>query len=747
MARPHRLLAAASAALLFAIIPLSSVASPDAARPGVESPALVSTLDHPTIVDGATVPREAAAGFRVLPYLQRPAATEMTINFFTELGSDAELVVTGPGLPADGYRATIIGEANPVNEYQDSELAQGDLTRGKELVAKQGSWIRANAPVKYSHRITGLTPKSTYAYAVIVDDYRHDAQFTTLPAKGTTITEPLHLIAFSDTETDPIGRVTYREWVKSPLAEGSEERPAPGSAWDEKFGSSTRDGDHALNYAITEDRAQELNNSLIAQAKPDLILLPGDLAERGSSQTHWDEWFRYFAGDKGHVLDSIPIVTALGNHEVYGYGKPEDRSLVVRARAAYNQNFDTFGSTNPEYLDAYHRVDYGPVTIITLDATNGSADQSPGKTPPEMASRGTDKNLTPQQYGTDTQNSFTFAEYARDFPAAVAAGWFPTGTDPNTPDQPDFMPGSKQYAWAAAQLADARAAGQIILVQWHHVAYSNGVHGTPMGHESPDGQPGTPMRHLQPLLEKYDVAAVFSGHDETFQASYVDEAGDGTGVYHWDVGVASDGLRGEKMIKTADGTYEPLGFNTHSVWMAQRDEPELWRTNDAGVKHLVAGGKHYGHLDIRIAPYDGPALDSGVMPAAAMTMTPVSMFPILADDYSLKTVERREMVSGQFTVYLDAAGSPLAGKPSDEPTPEPTAEPTEEPTEGPTAAPTDEPTTPAPSGGAPTTPAPQQPGPSMPITGSNALAFVALAAALAASGLMLRATSARHRIG
>ncbi|MCW1060872.1 hypothetical protein OJ593_10195, partial [Streptococcus anginosus] len=110
---------------------------------------------------------------------------------------------------------------------------------------------------------------------------------------------------------------------------------------------------------------------------------------------------------------------------------------------------------------------------------------------------------------------------------------------------------------------DARAKGQIIIVQYHHVAYSNGVHGTPMGHKFPDQQPGVPMRHLQPLFEKYNVASVFSGHDEMFQASYVDEAGDGVGVYHWDVGVASDGLRGEKMVKTGEnGAYEPLRFNS-----------------------------------------------------------------------------------------------------------------------------------------------------------------------------------------
>lgn len=248
----------------------------------------------------------------------------------------------------------------------------------------------------------------------------------------------------------------------------------------------------------------------------------------------------------------------------------------------------------------------GGVTFISLDSTKGTHQDSRDPSTITDAERitGTDENLTPDQYGTDTQNSFSREQYEHSFPESVEQGWWGPDADPTKPDQPNFMPGSEQYAWLEAQLADARDKGQVIVIQYHHVAYSNGTHGTTMGHvDHPDSQPGTPMRHLQPLFEKYDVAVVISGHDETFQASYVDEAGDGTGVWHWDVGVASDGLRGEKMVRDAvTGEYVPLGFNTHSVWMAQRDEPELWATNDAGVKHLISGGKHYGHLDIQVLP-------------------------------------------------------------------------------------------------------------------------------------------------
>ncbi|MEZ7898832.1 MAG: hypothetical protein QMB98_08475, partial [Flaviflexus sp.] len=67
----------------------------------------------------------------------------------------------------------------------------------------------------------------------------------------------------------------------------------------------------------------------------------------------------------------------------------------------------------------------------------------------------------------------------------------------------------------------------------------------------------------------------------------------------------------------------------------------------------------------------GTVLTSGAMPEAEMVMTPVSLFPILDDNYDLVDIERRELLSGQQTVYLDANGSPLAGKPTEveEPTP------------------------------------------------------------------------------
>ena len=649
------------------------VAAPAAAPStlGKDSPALSSTNENPTVVDGVTQTLPARAGFRVLPYLQMPKPDSMTVNFFSETGTPATIVVKGPGLPAAGATYTVNGTYNPITDYQESELKQGDLkqpNKNAELTDRQalnqGTWIRSNIQYKYSQTILGLTPASDYSYSVTVDGYTHEATFTTSPLTGVPVTNPIHIIAFSDTETDPVGRVTYREWVKNPLTADSESRPdALDSAWVKKFGNDNRDGGPQLRYMLTEDQAQRLNNEIIKQASPDMLLIAGDITERASSQTHWDEWFCHFAGDQNAILDEIPSITSPGNHEVYGYcANVDDCTQVIRARAEYNYHFDTNGSDKPEARDSYHRTDYGPITFISLDSTNGT-DQTPATVPDSMKFSGNDANLTPEQYGTDTQNAYTIEQYERDFPKSVENGWWGEGADPTRPDQPNFMPGSDQYKWLEAQLKQAREAGQVIVVQWHHVAYSNGTHGTTMGLENySDAQPGTPMRHLQPLLEQYGVAAVISGHDETFQASYVDEDKNGIGIYHWDVGVASDGLRGEKMIKdpnNPDGEYIPLSFNTHSVWMAQRNEAETWKTNTDGVKQLISGGKHYGYLDINLKPYVGAALSSGIMPTSVLEMMPTAMFPILDNNYDVVNVEARAMTNGLQKVYFDLFGNIL----------------------------------------------------------------------------------------
>jgi hypothetical protein len=112
-----------------------------------------------------------------------------------------------------------------------------------------------------------------------------------------------------------------------------------------------------------------------------------------------------------------------------------------------------------------------------------------------------------------------------------------------------------------------------------------------MDHQLTSGQGGTPMRQYHPLLEQYGVVAVFSGHSEMFERSFVDNDGNNVGVHYYDVGIAGDGLLGEK--RTSAGFADNrLQYNPFSRWSADEHEAEVWAAVD-GVDQLVAGADTY----------------------------------------------------------------------------------------------------------------------------------------------------------
>ncbi|UBH24705.1 metallophosphoesterase [Micrococcus porci] len=610
--------------------------------------ALAKTAQHaPAVPAGAD-------GFRVLPYLMEPTATSMDLVWFSERPVAGTVVVSGPGLgnnhgngrtrPA-GTRVSA-PELQPLLAYTQKELTQ-TLTG-----LPQGSWLLGAENWKHRVSLAGLKPGKEYTYTVTQGGRRHTASFRT--ADDGRDWSDLRLIAFSDTETEPYGRIENREWELSqvtPYTEGSLPRPGEGSLWQQTFGSTVRYGAFTLKYPLTQDVGLRENIAHIDAADPDLLLVAGDLGQGSAYQPGWDEFFRHVAGEHSDIASRVPLITALGNWETFaalngGYGTPADRSPVVRSRNKYHAYFERTGAgtdrQNPRFRGSYYRTDHGPLTIITLDSTNGVPDESVNGPLSGAPISGDDRGLTAATMPTDTQGSFTQAEYEAAFPKV-----FP-GSTPADADLPVFNPGHAQWAWAEEQLADARAKGQIILVEFHHVPLSIGEHGTPPNHAVPDDQSGVAMRVYAPLLEKHGVAVVISGHDEMFQRSWVDADGDGVGFHSYDVGVASDGLRGEKYAKNAAGEYEPVRFNTHMEWTANTHEPETWADVD-GVRQLVDGGMHYGHLQIDLKRRGQ---------SAEMTLTPMYVFPILDSQYRLVRTERRAYGDVQL-IRFDRNGVPL----------------------------------------------------------------------------------------
>jgi hypothetical protein len=583
----------------------------------------------------------ATAAFRVLPYLQKPAAEEMTVRWVTENDAHGVLTVRGPGLRGPLNLASQPSH-EPLLDYTDAERNQN--IPGLD----QGSWLKGDDNYVHTVTIEELLPGKLYRYDVAQDGAVFRGTFRTAPESDEW--EEVRIVAFADSETEPFGRIEKREWEINPIsgyADGSAMRPGEGSLWADKHGSTTRYGEFTLRYPMNQDQAMRENMRWIEEADPDLFLIAGDLTQGGGYQPAWDEFFGYVAGEHGQLASNTPMVTALGNWETYaaisgGYGTPEDRSPVVRSRNKYHAYFDGFGDeANPQFKSSYHRVDHGPVTVLTIDSTNGVPDEDVRTgTLSNPIFSGDDTNLDPDKLSTDTQGSFLAEEYAAAYPSV-----FP-GSSPAEADLPAFNQGTAQWRWVEEQLADARAAGQIVLVQFHHAAYSNGVHGTPPNHEYADNQSGVAMRAYTPMFEQYGVAAVITGHDEMFERSWVDSDGDGQGFHSYDVGVAADGLRGEQLYQTEDGTWAPIRFNTHSEWMAAIDEPEMWVQDENGRPQLQDGGLHYGHLQIDVAR---------TACGADLTMNPVYVFPIMDDEYNVVDTERR-VYDDVVTMSVDQDG-------------------------------------------------------------------------------------------
>jgi 3',5'-cyclic AMP phosphodiesterase CpdA len=377
---------------------------------------------------------------------------------------------------------------------------------------------------------------------------------------------PLRLIVYSDSETEP------------------ESSTSPPVDWPVGPGSNRPDG--ITRYVINQTTGYRENLKVISSREPDLVLITGDLVESGGEQRDWDEFWKHNAGEYGTIASNIPLLPALGNHEnVGGPGKLGGYSAAAAnfsgAKFLTYFSLPDNGAKNPRHRGRYYRFDYGPIALLTLDSSDGL---------PANSEQDTNHNLTDS-------------------------------------DAPDFNPGSEQYAWLERELKSAQNSAKFTFVQFHHTAYGSGPHSVPFGEKGFSGQSGRALRVLQPLLAKYGVDAVFSGHDEMIErsATTVTEQLPTGGtreraLHFYDVGAGGDGLRGP-----AAGFDNPI-----RKFLAHDDSPEVWEG-----KRLVSGGKHYGHLEVNITPPSTP--NTGW----TATLTPVQVFPLMNAEGTVTGFERR----------------------------------------------------------------------------------------------------------
>ncbi len=546
--------------------------------------------------------------YRVYPYLQVYDQGKIQLTWISNTLTTSEITIKNQeGLVI--FSKNVTGETLPEVYYSEAEKNQN--ISGLE----KGSWLQSDQAFKYQIQVA-LPPGITVSYQVSLGGFFYESSFKT--PKDKNAWDKIRFVALADSETEPRGRVTYREWLPGqPFI-----RPFTiPQLWKDKFGFTLLQGFEIPNYFLSEQKGYAENLKIINSRDIDFMVMPGDLVQGGGYQPGWDEFFRHNAGEFDQGLSKYPVVPSFGNWENFGalnggYGDTQSGEFApVVARRRYQAYFKTpISDPLQKHGQSYYRSDYGPITILTVDSSNGTPDQL--TTDFDGVTKLKGKEFTVP--GTDTQENYTEANYK-------ARG----GNDLSS-----FSPGSAQYAWLEANLKDASESGQLIFVQYHHIAFSSGEHGVPLNHELSVGQVGTPMQILNPLFEQYEVIAVLSGHDETFERSLVDQDNDGKGVLYYDVGVAGDGLRSVKH-DWLNNPLNTLDYNPYSKWTADQNSVEQWNTSGARPV-LTDGGKHYGHLEVNLEK-----IIEGGETFAKIKFSPIYAFPVMDENYNLIRVERR----------------------------------------------------------------------------------------------------------
>jgi hypothetical protein len=509
----------------------------------------------------------SAGSFRVLPYLQNPTPEAITVRWLSDVGEPGELCLESPygalRIQSQPWRATTLA-------YNPFKPEPGESHPG--------------LPWLHCVRLSRLQPGTKYNYRVRQGQAEHSGVLQTAPGPN----QPIRFMVYSDSETEPeSSTLPPVDWPAPPHSN----RPAG-----------------ITKYVADQTTGYRQNCRVMAGRNPDFVLVTGDLVETGGEQRDWDEFWRHNAGEFGSLASRVPFFPALGNHE--NFAGPGGGYTAAGADFATDKFLTYFevpsnGALKPQQSGRYYRVDYGPITLITLDSSDGLPDKS----------------------ASDTNHLLSGSR------------------------APDFNPTSEQYRWLTAQLADAQRKSRFTFVQFHHTMYGSGPHSIPFGHPNFSGQSGIAMRVIRPLLFRYGVDAVFSGHDEMLERSQttgVEMLPDGStrphSMHFYDVGIGGDGLRGPSQ-----------GFdNPHRKFLVHENAPEVWEG-----KRLVSGGKHYGHLEVNVNQNSAGRWQAEI--------TPVHVFPLLNEAGEVTGWERRTYDDVVTLLAPEAQPAAAAAQPLDAP--------------------------------------------------------------------------------
>ncbi len=485
-------------------------------------------------VDRVHADAPACESFRVTPYVQQPATNAMSVLWIAATNASATIEWWPEGNAAALQSAAVVPRLAAELDYFGYSHAR--------------QYLPTLVPWQYRHRIEGLLPDTKYSYRVTLNGGATYANsFRTAPAEF----RPIHFVAYSDSETQPSSTGDRVVWEN--YAEDHDTTP-----------------NNNRRYYIDQTDGYASNICTMVAGRPDFFVIAGDLAEKGSDQTHWDEFWRHNAGGLNDPAGSTPILAAPGNHEYHGYYAVDDYGeRGMRKFLSYFEFEPNGAAVEEDRQERFHRVDYGPVAMIFIDANNGQ-DYYPDTT-------------------SDVKNRENGTPNMRDT------------TQPLCQDRcraPDFNPGSEQYRWIEEQLADAQTNRLFTFLVCHQCPFSVGYHGRLNGEygteTSKEYLSGAVIRCLTNIVFRYGVDAWICGHDELYEHSQLtglERLPDGTTRAHtvniYDVGMGGDGLRG------CNRTGRP---NPYEVYRAHVDATEVYDSTGT----LISGGKHYGHMDVNV---------------------------------------------------------------------------------------------------------------------------------------------------
>ena len=547
----------------------------------------------------AALSASGATSFSVTPYVQHPATNAMSVIWFAKGGSGEAATIS--------WRPTAGGTAR-------SQSVTGTWAAALTNNVASGSDSAVHGKqYKYRHRITGLEPGTAYSYTVTLSGgAAYSNTFRTAPDVDSSV----RFIYYNDSETQPGSTGAYETWEVTDTVVVSNTVTGATSTRTTRPGSVTK-------YYVDQTDGYASNIVRMVERQPDLYVIAGDLAAQGGKQQNWDEFWRHNAGTYNDPAGSVPILAAIGNHDIQDStprpsGVPSQCEHASGGEVALEKYLSYF-EVEPNGVDfsdvdardrsqMFHRVDYGPVTLIFLDTNNGD-DSDPEKDTNIYLFRGAN------QWG------------------------LPSGRSP------DFNPGSRQYTWLTNNLADAQRKAKFTFVVNHHCPYSVGYHNRTNVTESGEWLSGRAVRALTGTMLKYGVSGWLCGHDEIMEHSRVpgvETLPDGTTrakvLNVFDMGTAGDGLRGQKITTEA---------NRYEVFRAQKDAPEIYSQNNI----LLDGGKHYGHMEVNVRE-----VEPGLWTA---TMEPVYVF--VHKDANGKAAGFERRVYADVTVLTNDLRTSLGG--------------------------------------------------------------------------------------